>query len=105
MLDETITPIESTESEERYQVFVNDITWSKDTVGKFRAKYNEYEQLPKQMTFVLPDNIIKKEGSKDFYDIVETFIYNILAKCFNRIAYHCQIWLVWENEDDKVISA
>ena len=79
MQDETVA-VDSIESEERYQVFVNDITWSKDTIGKFRAKYNVYEQLPRQMTFVLPDSIIAKEDSKDFYDIVETFIYNIDRK-------------------------
>lgn len=101
MQDETVA-VDSIESEERYQVFVNDITWSKDTIGKFRAKYNVYEQLPRQMTFVLPDSIIAKEDNEDFYDIVETFIYNILAKRFNRVAYHCQIWLVWQNDEDTV---
>ena len=54
------------------------------------------------MSFILPDSIVKKENSKDFYDIVETFIYNLLAKRYNRIVYHCQIWLAWDKEDEVV---
>lgn len=84
-----------------YQVFVNDITWSKDYLGKFRAKTDNYDQLPKQMTLSLPDTIAKKESMANFYDIVETFIYNLLAKRFNRIAYHCQIWLIKPDEENE----
>ena len=100
MQDETT--VEAVESNDLYQVFVNDITWSKDTIGKFRSKHSPYDQLPRQMSFILPDSIVKKENSKDFYDIVETFIYNLLAKRYNRIVYHCQIWLAWDKEDEVV---
>ena len=96
--------VDSIETEIPYQIFINDISWAKDTIGKFRAKRDNFDQLPRQMTLVLPDSIAKKEALNNFYDIVETFIYNFLAKKFNRIAYHCQIWLCWMNKEDANIN-
>lgn len=88
MQDET-NAINLTSSEIPYQVFINDISWSRDTLGKFRTKHSNYDKLPKQMTLVLPETVSKKESNTDFYNAVETFVYNVLAKRFNRIAYHC----------------
>lgn len=79
--------------ENGYQVIVTGITWSKEIIGKYRSKKDFSENLPEQITFVIPQNIVNKENTPIFNDLIETFVYNLLAKRFNHIAYHCQIWL------------
>ena len=84
---------------EGYQVIVTNITWSKDTVGKFRSKKDFTDRLPDQMSFNLPDSLAKKDGKEGFKDEVETFTYNFLTKRFNHEVYSCQIWLPCEEQN------
>lgn len=79
-----------------YQVIVTGITWSKETLGKYRSKKDFTSKLPEQTVFVIPQSIASKEGAPDFNDMVETFVYNLLAKKYNHIANRCQIWLPFE---------
>lgn len=81
---------------EGYQIIVTGISWSKDSIGKYRSKKDFSDRLPDQMTFILPEALIKNIKDPCFNDEVETFVYNLLARRFNRIAHHAQIWLPLE---------
>ena len=81
---------------EGYQIIVTGITWSKDTIGKYRSKKDFSDKLPDQMTFILPEALTKNSKDPNFNDEVETFVYNLLARRFNHVAHHCQIWLPTE---------
>jgi hypothetical protein len=75
------------------QVIVTGITWSKDSLSKFASKKDFSSKLPEMFTFDLPATILSQEEKPNYYDIVETFVYNFLMRRFNHIAYRCQIWL------------
>jgi hypothetical protein len=86
ILDETIN--------EGYQIMITGISWNKyETVGKYRSKKDFSDKLPEQLVLVLPENLVAKESSSNFYDLVETWVYNFLMKRYNYIANRCQIWL------------
>lgn len=76
-----------------YQVIVTGITWSKETLGKYRSKKDFSNSLPEQTVFIIPQTIVNKKDTPEFNDIIETFVYNLLAKKYNHIANRCQIWL------------
>jgi hypothetical protein len=91
--------LDETNTLDGYQIIVTGINWHKsESLGKYRSKKDFSEKLPEQITLVLPENIASKESFKDFYDIVETWVYNFLAKRFNYIANRCQIWLPLKDE-------
>lgn len=81
------------ETESPSQVIVTGITWSKDSLSRFASKKDFSAKLPEMFVFDLPSAILVQEEKPNYYDIVETFVYNFLARRFNHIAYHCQIWL------------
>lgn len=86
--------IDDYENNDNYQILVVGIKWNKnETVGKYRSKKDFSDKLPEQIVLDLPENIREKENADNFYDLVETWVYNFLAKRFNHIAYYCQIWL------------
>lgn len=84
------------------QILITGIYWSKDVIGKYRSKKDADEKLVDQISIDLPQGILDKKDMPEFYDIVETFVYNFLAKRFNHIANRCQIWLPLENEEKNV---
>jgi len=86
------------EKHEGYEVIITGITWDKDTVSKFHSKKDFSSKLPDQMTLIIPEKLAEKENTPTFNDEVETFVYNLLAKRFNHIAHHCQIWLPCEEQ-------
>lgn len=93
MRDESYIDETENDVENPAQVIVTSITWSKDSLSKFASKKDFSVKLPEMFTFDLPASILAQEEKPNYYDIVETFVYNFLARRFNHIAYHCQIWL------------
>ena len=80
-----------------YQVLITNITWNKDTIKHFKTKHDE-DELPTQFALDIPATVIKQANKKGnvFNDIIETFVYNFLARKFNHEAYSCQVWLPLE---------
>ena len=79
-----------------YQVLITNIKWNKDTIGQYRVKHDNYDDLPTQFTLDIPDNIIKTNTSNT-KDLIETFVFNFLTKKYGHEANNCSIWLPLEN--------
>jgi hypothetical protein len=85
--------LDETSTLDGYQIMITGVKWNKESVGKYRSKKDFSDKLPEQLVLVLPENIVSKENSDNFNDIVETWVYNFLMKRYNHIANYCQIWL------------
>lgn len=88
--------------ENKYQVYVNDISWNPNQIQSYqvRASKNvyDYKSLPKSLTFDVPATIIaqaNKNNKNTIEDIIEQFIYSSLTRKFLHEVYSCQIWILW----------
>lgn len=87
------------EAKDKFQVFINDISWNDEQIhghqGKERQKIYA-DTLPKQITFDIPENVLTqaKKNPKNFNDVIETFIYSALTRKFMHEVYSCQIWIL-----------
>ncbi len=84
----------------QYQVYVNDISWSKEQISSnYQSKKDHHFQgnLPRQLTFDIPANVIEQteKNPKDANDIIETFICNALTRKFMHEVLNCQIWILF----------
>ena len=80
-----------------YQVLITNIKWNKDTIGQYRVKHDNYDDLPTQFTLDIPDNIIKTNTSNT-KDLIETFVFNFLTKKYGHEVNNCSIWLLLKDE-------
>ena len=96
MQDESII-LDEENNQLGYQLIIANIKWNKDTVKQYRSKKDFYDKLPEQLTVILPEQLAQKENQSDFNDIVESWVYNFLAKRFNHIAHRCQIFLPFKS--------
>lgn len=83
------------------QVYVNDITWNKNTISSYQARRDktgiDTSDLPKQLVFDIPSTVIDQisKDPKNENDIVEQFIYNTLSRKYMHEVWHCQIWILF----------
>lgn len=76
-----------------YQAIAVNIKWDRDAVSQYRGKKSYYDRLPEQITVTIPESIVQKRSTPEFYDLVETWMYGFLAKRFNHVANRCQVFL------------
>lgn len=81
-----------------YQVLVCNISWSTKTYSSAALKANHGE-LPAQISLDVPQSVLDqaKKSKSNFNDIIEQFVYNLLAKKFGKEVNRCQIWLPLED--------
>jgi len=80
------------------QVFITGITWNKNH-GTYNSRKVVYtDDLPVQFTLNIPENVLKqaKSAKNNYYDIIETFVYNFLTHKFGYEVSSCSIWLPLE---------
>lgn len=82
------------DTDNKYQVFVANIFWSK-RLFKGARKATPEKELPMHISLDIPDQVLKEanKNATNFNDVVETFCYNLLSKKFGREVNNCQIWL------------
>ena len=88
-----------------YEVNVVNIHFGeRDVVGwnssrKGRKNKNEKEQvvpLPQELTIELPRDFnehFKMRTDADYFDAIESFVYNNLTKRYHKECTYCQIWI------------
>lgn len=80
-----------------YQVFVTDMKWSDNSIRNI--KKGRKAELPVQMTYDLPDGVLKQLSKKktveDENDLIEQHVYNALTKKFGFELNHAQIWILF----------
>ena len=69
------------------------MSWRQDPVRAFRSKYDAKRDLPKQMAFDVPENVLANAKSSEFNDTIESYVYNALTRKFGHELYSAQIWL------------
>jgi len=82
-----------TDTEQGYQALITNIAFDGTPVRSYRGRHEYADQLPRQFTLDLPEAIWSQEGKADYYDVVETFVYNFLTRKFGYEVNCCQIWL------------
>lgn len=81
------------------QVLITGITWNKNSLSSYHTKKDDEDvELPTQFTLNIPDNVLKQAGKprNNYYDVIESFVYNFLTHKFNHEVYSCSIWLPME---------
>lgn len=58
----------------------------------FREK-KDIEDCPDSMEITIPEKVLEQKNRDDFWDIVESFVYNLISAMTGRCVTHCQIWL------------
>lgn len=93
---------DSRQEENRYQVYVNDISWNPEQIQTYQARASrnahDYKSLPASLTFDVPATVVaqaEKNSKNTLEDIIEQFIYNSLTRKFMHEVYSCQIWILW----------
>ncbi len=88
--------------ENKYQVYVNDISWNPNQIQSYQARasknVHDYKSLPKSLTFDVPATVVAqadKNSKNTIEDIIEQFIYSSLTRKFLHEVYSCQIWILW----------
>jgi len=54
-------------------------------------QYNENE-LPDVLELTIPPKIYEQRNNPDYFDIVESFIYNLVSAQYGRAVTYCQIY-------------
>ena len=101
--NELLNNVDGSQLEEnKYQVYVNDISWNPNQIQSYQARASknvyDYKSLPKSLTFDVPATIIAqadKNKKNTIEDIIEQFIYSSLTRKFLHEVYSCQIWILW----------
>ena len=101
--NELLNGVDGSQLEEnKYQVYVNDISWNPNQIQSYQARVSknvyDYKSLPKSLTFDVPATIIAqadKNKKNTIEDIIEQFIYASLTRKFLHEVYSCQIWILW----------
>lgn len=89
------------EAKDKFQVFINDISWNDKQISCHQSKERQKiytETLPRQMTFDIPENVLiqARKNKNNFNDVIETFIYSALTRKYLHEVYSCQIWILDE---------
>ena len=86
-----------TEEDNRFQVFVCNISWNLLSMKKNRK--SQKDDLPEQMSIDIPVNVLNqaKKNKSAFNDIVEQFVCNLLTNKFGCEVWGCQVWLPLED--------
>lgn len=93
MIEENILNINKIEEDTNagYEVVVANVSWNQKP---FRPMKKEGE-LPTQLSMTIPENVLKQANKPTnvFNDIIESYVYNALARKFGHEVWRCQIWL------------
>lgn len=94
-IDEAFNKVESQMDDNRFQILITNISWNKNTIGQYRSKHDNYEDLPAQFALDVPENKMNEANKKQnvFNDVIESYAYDFLTRKFGHEVYHCQIWL------------
>ena len=76
-----------------YNVFVVNMSWSKNSIRPMKKK--DSIEFPEALQLEIPENVLRQAQKKTnvFEDIIETYVYNTLTKKYGYELWHCQIWL------------
>lgn len=97
----TPTSSDNFQYQEKFQVYINDISWDPKQISSYQGKKSQRSyygfSLPRQLSFDIPENVIEQtiKNPKITYDVVESFCYNALSRKFGHEVYSCQIWVLW----------
>lgn len=64
--------------------------------NKGKTRSESVAELPTELTLEIPRDFnerFKTRSDKDYFDAIESFVYNHLAKRFQRECTYCQIWI------------
>ena len=50
------------------------------------------EELPDVLELTIPAKVYEQRNSPDYFDIVESFVYNLVSTMYNRVVTYCQIY-------------
>jgi len=57
-----------------------------------QAEVQSVEELPEVLELTVPAKICEQRDNPDYFDIVESFVYNLISTRYGRVVTYCQIY-------------